>query len=87
MSLIREITMPKKWRINIKKYMEENGLSRMDIVRGANASYPTVTSWEKALLGRIEAGSVFELMEYLKIPHEDMHKLLEIVDVPEEKAG
>lgn len=70
-----------KYRTRLKALREDKGLTRMDIVRGMDISYPTVASWETKALDSLDAGKVNALAKLLGCTYE------ELVYVVEEEAS
>ena len=66
-----------RYRTRLKEIRERLGLSRMDIVRGANLSYPTVTNWETASLASLEAKKIGPLLDFLGVTHDELVYLVE----------
>lgn len=56
-----------KFKTRLKHFMEEHGLSRMDVVRIGKMSYPTVVAWENEAMQNLDADLVLSLMRLLKI--------------------
>lgn len=54
-----------KFKTRLKELMKKRGLDRMDIVRDARMSYPTVMSWEDNELNSVGANNVHALMKVL----------------------
>lgn len=54
-----------KFKTRLKELMKARGLDRMDIVRDAHMSYPTVMAWEKGDLSSINADTVHALLATL----------------------
>lgn len=61
-----------KYRTRLAEIMKQRDLTRMDIVRGANLSYPTVTRLENSSFDRLEAETVESLMKFLGLSHDDL---------------
>jgi hypothetical protein len=61
-----------KYRTHLGEIMKQRGLTRMDIVRGANLSYPTVMRLETSSFDRLEAETVESLMKFLSLSHDDL---------------
>ncbi len=61
-----------KYRTHLADIMKQRDLTRMDIVRGANLSYPTVSRLENASFDRLEAETVEALMKFLGLGHDDL---------------
>jgi len=75
--LKRKISMV-KFRTRLRQLMAERGLERMDIVRAAGISYPTVVKWETESLGTIEAPVLDALLKVLEVSQQDLIYLEEI---------
>lgn len=60
-----------KFRTHLGVLMKRQGVGRMDLVRDANLSYPTVKIWETDELARIDADTVQALMSYFKLKRLD----------------
>lgn len=60
-----------KFRTRLADLREQYELSRMDIVRRADMTYPTVMSWENDLLSSIDSNKLFLLMQLFNIEHID----------------
>jgi hypothetical protein len=61
-----------KYRTRLGEIMKARHLTRMDIVRGANLSYPTVARLETTSFDRLEAETVESLMKFLGLGHDDL---------------
>lgn len=66
----REMIM--KYRTRLAAIMKQKGISRMDIVREVNVSYPTVSNWEKNALRGFDAATLKRLLEFLDVSYEDL---------------
>lgn len=73
-----------KFRTRLKEIREAKHLTRMDVVRGANLSYPTVSKLEKEELSSIEAATVEALTRFLSCKYEDLVYLVESEKKPDE---
>ena len=51
-----------KFRTRLSELMEKRGMTRMDVVRQADISYPTVSAWETEKLDSVAADKVEALM-------------------------
>lgn len=60
-----------KFRTRLADLREQYELSRMDIVRRADMTYPTVMSWENDLLSSIDSNKLFLLMQLFNIDRID----------------
>jgi len=60
-----------KFRTRLADLREQYELSRMDIVRRADMTYPTVMSWENDLLSSIDSNKLFLLMQLFNIERID----------------
>ena len=56
-----------KFRTRLAELRQQFDLSRMDIVRQADMTYPTVMSWENDSLSSIDSNKLFLLMEIFKL--------------------
>lgn len=56
-----------KFRTRLAQLREEFDISRMDIVRRADMTYPTVMSWENDMLSSIDSNKLFLLMEIFNL--------------------
>lgn len=54
-----------KFRTRLKELREQRELSRMDLVRDAKMSYPTVVSWENNSMNHVSADIVHRLTNLL----------------------
>lgn len=54
-----------KFRTRLEPLMKDRGLTRMDIVRQVEVSYPTVMAWQNDAIDSISADLVFRLMRVL----------------------
>jgi len=54
-----------KFRTRLTELREKYDISRMDIVRRADMTYPTVMSWENDALSSIDSNKLFLLMDIL----------------------
>lgn len=61
-----------RYRTRLKELMMKHGKSRMDIVREAGFSYPTVVRWETQPLESLDAAKVRTLMELFGVSYEDL---------------
>lgn len=61
-----------KFKTHLKTFMKERGLSRMDMVRDAKMSYPTVVKWETEGMQHLDAELVITLMKLLDIKLEEL---------------
>ena len=66
------ISMKLRYRTRLADFMKQRDLTRMDIVRGANLSYPTVSRLETSSFERLEAETVEALMKFLGVGHDDL---------------
>ena len=73
--------MAKKFKTRIAELREKFGLSRMDLVRKAYMSYPTVVSWETEALASANANTIWLLMQIFEC---NMDELLYFVDENED---
>ena len=53
-------------RTRLKELMEERNLKRMDIVRQANVSYPTIVRWESEALNELDTSVLIGICNVLK---------------------
>lgn len=60
------------FRTNLRKLREDKGLSRMDIVRQAGVSYPTVLKWENSALRRLDSVKVKAVITLLECRSDDL---------------
>ncbi len=65
-------------RTRLKEIREAQGYSRMDLVRQANISYPTVSKWEKDKLEELDTEVLMKLCNFLNITIDEL--VIEIVD-------
>jgi|GEM_PF-6547152 len=72
-----------KFRTRLKELMEQHGLSRMDMVRRADMTYPTVVSWESDMLKSVDANKVHILTQLFDCKIDD---LIYTIDDEEEPA-
>jgi len=73
---VRKTTMA-KYRTRLAELMQKHGMSRMDIVRAANMSYPTVVNWEKKSLKSIDADKVTTLMKIFNCTQDELVYVVE----------
>lgn len=66
-----------KFRTRLAELRERHGVSRMDLVRRADITYPTVMSWENDELTSVDADKLAALMRVFQC---NMQDLLYIVD-------
>lgn len=62
----------RRYRTRLKDIREAKGLTRMDVVRGANLAYPTVMNWETSALTSLDAEKVAALLDFLGVTHEEL---------------
>ena len=65
----KRIGMPVRTRL--KEILEARGIKRMELVRKAGLSYPTILKWEKDALRELDTGVLTALLKYLDIKYED----------------
>lgn len=58
--------------------LKERGLTRMDVVRGADLTYQTVSKWINDEVSLIEPTTLGKLAKYLDVPECDLYELVEI---------
>lgn len=68
-----------KYRTHLEKLRKDRGLSRMDIVRSMDISYPTVASWETKALDSMDAGKVNALAKLLGVTYDELVYMVEEV--------
>lgn len=73
----------KRFKWNVKELRQAAGLERMDIVRRANISYPTVLSMETKTTARLDAAVLSELMRLFNC---GMSDLVQIIDVDDDDS-
>ncbi len=61
-----------RYRTRLATLLKEKGLTRMDIVRRAGLSYPTVVSWEKEALRSLDADKVQAVMDTLGCAYDEL---------------
>lgn len=61
-----------RYRTRLADLLKEKGLSRMDIVRQAGLSYPTVVSWEKDALRSLDADKVQAVLDTLGCTYDEL---------------
>lgn len=64
--------MVKKFRTRLSELREKKGVSRMDLVRKADMTYPTVMSWENDELTSVKANTVWHLTKILDCKMDDL---------------
>lgn len=75
-------------RSRLREIMESKGLTRMDVVRGAKLSYPTVTRWEDTQeMGRLDTKVLDSLCQFLAVQPGDILEYVEVDDTEEESKG
>ena len=67
-------------RVKLKAIMEERKLSRMDIVRGADISYPTVVRWEEDSISRLDPMTIAKLKKFLQVDDSELYEIYEVED-------
>jgi DNA-binding Xre family transcriptional regulator len=77
MVLLRGTIPMAKFKTRLSELMAKHGVERMDLVRQANMSYPTVMSWENDELSSIDANKVKALLEIFNC---EMQDLIYLVD-------
>ena len=55
--------MAKKFRTRLAELREKHGVSRMDLVRNAYMTYPTIMTWENDELSSVNASNVWYLLQ------------------------
>jgi DNA-binding XRE family transcriptional regulator len=55
--------MTKKFRTHVAELRKKHNVSRMDLVRKADMTYPTVVSWENEALASANANTIWLLMQ------------------------
>lgn len=73
----------KKVRIKskLKNLMDSRGVSRMDVMRGAGISYPTVVRWEENNVKRYDPSTLGKLKAFFNCSESDIVEFIE--DDPE----
>ncbi len=61
----------------LKDLMQSRGISRMDVVRGAGLSYPTVTRWEENNVKRFDPNTVAKLKNFFQCDESDIYETIE----------
>lgn len=61
-----------RYRTRLAELLKEKSLTRMDIVRRAGLSYPTVVSWENDPLKSIDADKVQAVLTVLECDYDDL---------------
>lgn len=61
-----------RYRTRLADLLKQKGLSRMDIVRQAGLSYPTVVSWEKDALRSLDADKVQAVLDTLGCTYDEL---------------
>jgi transcriptional regulator with XRE-family HTH domain len=74
--------MVKKFRTRLTELRKKHNVSRMDLVRKADMTYPTVVSWENDDLISIKAHTVWHLLNMFNC---SMDELFYLVDDSEEQ--
>ena len=69
-----------KFKTRLVELREKHGLSRMDLVRQADMSYPTVVSWENDELLRVNAGTVWHLLKVFDCSMDDLFYFVDDAD-------
>ena len=69
--------MAKKFRTRLAELRKKHNVSRMDLVRKADMTYPTVMSWENDTLSSANANTVWYLLNIFNCT---MDELFYIVD-------
>jgi len=59
-------------RTRLKEIREAKGYSRMDLVRQADISYPTVSKWEKETLEELDTTVLKKLCNFLDISIDEL---------------
>ncbi len=77
MSQPRNGDLVAKFKTRLKIFMDERGLSRMDMVRDAKMSYPTVVKWEVDGMQSLDADLVITITKLLGVKFEDLIYLVE----------
>lgn len=62
----------KKFRTNLSKLRKQHKVSRMQIVREAGFSYPTVVRWEKEAMASVEAEKVDALLRLFNCTQDEL---------------
>ena len=66
-----------KYRTNLKALRDRAGKSRMDLVREADMSYPTVARWETEALASLDAAKVNDLCKLLGCTYDELVYIVE----------
>jgi transcriptional regulator with XRE-family HTH domain len=74
--------MVKKFRTRLTELRKKHNVSRMDLVRKADMTYPTVMNWENDTLSSVNANTVWHLMSIFNC---SMDELFYLVDDSEEQ--
>lgn len=61
-----------RYRTRLAELLKAKGKTRMDIVRNAGLSYPTVVSWEKDALKSLDADKVQAVMDELGCTYDEL---------------
>lgn len=62
----------RRYRTRLAELMQRKGLTRMDLVRSAGLSYPTIVSWESKAMVRIDAATEATLCETLGVTRDEL---------------
>ncbi len=62
-------------RTKLAEIMEKRDIKRMDIVRGADVSYPTVVRWENSDLKRLDPVTVAKLKKFLDVSDSELYEV------------
>lgn len=66
-------------RTRLKEIMAAKHVSRMDIVRGAKLSYPTILKWETKPLLELDTTVLHALLDFLDVKYEEL-----VYEIPKE---
>lgn len=71
----------KKVRVKskLKQLMDKQGVTRMDVVRGANLSYPTVVRWEEDRVKKFDPLTLAKLRDYFQCEDSEVAEILDDV--------
>lgn len=59
-----------RFRTRMAEYLKKHNLSRMDIVRSAGLSYPTVLKWERDELKSIDTAKLQPVLDLFGVTYE-----------------
>lgn len=61
-----------RYRTNLEQLRKQRLLTKMDVVRKAGLSYPTVIQWERGTVSSLDANKVQAVLDLLNCTYEEL---------------